>query len=737
MNQLNYFDSTTSHILAELERIDLLIRAQVARARQLHEADREFQGLYISEQEIDDQLQKATGMPAWATVPSALSAAAIHTAVNRMRSEIDARQKESRDRGITLRLAELAQAFELSNFEVDVLLICLAPELDLRYERLYAYLQDDVTKKRPSVDLVLNLLCPSFEAKLEARKYLAGSSCLRRCFLLDLFDDPSQPNPPLLGKFLKVDQRIVDYLHGSEEIEDSLQPFANISRRRVQLKDLILPARVKKCLASWLEARQTGQAAGSMIIYFQGRYGVGKQSAAEALCCESGLGLLSANCRYMLNTDGLNLEKMLRLVQREALLQKSAVYWSGFDILLAEDKDRSLDVFLQALEKSPGLVFLSGQTAWEPQDALHDLAFMRLKIPRPTYAERLQLWQLSLNGSAWPLPEVNTDELAGKFRFSGGQIKDAAATALNLVRGRDLSSGQVTMKDLYRACRLQSNRKLSTLAQKITPHYGWDDIVLPVDRRRQLRELCNYVKYHARVYEQWGFDAKLSLGKGLNALFAGPSGTGKTMAAEIMANELGLDLYKIDLSGVVSKYIGETEKNLGRIFAEAETSNAILFFDEADALFGKRSEIRDAHDRYANIEVSYLLQKMEEYQGVVILATNLRKNMDDAFVRRMHFTVDFPFPGVKDRHRIWQKIWPPETPRSRNLDLDFAARRIAVAGGNIRNIALAAAFLAADDGNVVIMKHLIRATQREYQKIGKVVTAGDFGEYAGYVMHNA
>jgi SpoVK/Ycf46/Vps4 family AAA+-type ATPase len=238
------------------------------------------------------------------------------------------------------------------------------------------------------------------------------------------------------------------------------------------------------------------------------------------------------------------------------------------------------------------------------------------------------------------------------------------------------------------------------------------------------------------VYSEWGFDHKLSLGKGLNILFAGPSGTGKTMAAEIIAHELSLDLYKIDLSTVVSKYIGETEKNLARIFAEAETSNAILFFDEADALFGKRSEVRDSHDRYANIEISYLLQKMEEYEGVVILATNLRKNMDDAFVRRMHFGVEFPFPTEPYRRRIWEGIWPADTPRDPDLDLDFMAQHFEMAGGNIRNIALAAAFLAADDGQTVGMPHLIRATQREYQKMGKVVVEREFGKYAEYVRRN-
>ena len=245
----------------------------------------------------------------------------------------------------------------------------------------------------------------------------------------------------------------------------------------------------------------------------------------------------------------------------------------------------------------------------------------------------------------------------------------------------------------------------------------------------QLVEICNYVKYYHTIYSGWGFGNKLARGKGLDVLFAGPSGTGKTMAAEIMANELGLDLYKIDLSAIVSKYIGETEKNLDRIFREGQTANAILFFDEADALFGKRSEVRDSHDRYANIEIAYLLQKMEEYDGVVILATNLRKNMDEAFARRMHFAVEFPIPEEADRYRIWQGVFPNEAPLADNTDLAFMARQFKITGGNIRNIGLSAAFLAAQDGGSITMENLIWATKREYQKMGKLCTEGDFAQY--------
>jgi SpoVK/Ycf46/Vps4 family AAA+-type ATPase len=724
----DYYATSVQHILAELERIDLLIRVQVMRARQLHQMDSEFQGLYIPEEEVDQILAEPAGMPNWASAPNLSSHTDIRSVLERHSAEIERRKAASKGRGVTLRFDQICHLFDLNLFEAEALLICLAPEIDLRYERLFAYLQDDVTKKRPSVDLVLNMLSPSFEAKLSARKHFDVQASLRKHHLVDLFDDPSHQQPPLLSKYIKIDDRVVNYLHDSDELDARLLPCAQLVNVEARLKELMLPADVKRILTQTGKKQVNTQQ--GVIFYFQGPYGVGKQTAAEALCDELGMGLVSVNLERLAANERLDFDTALRLVQREALLQRAAIYWSRFDTLLLDDRRPLLREFMLTLEGAATITFVAGEITWEPMNALYAIPFLRIKFAQPGYSERVQLWQRFLDGSA-PLGEnLDLGALANKFRFSGGQICDAVATAKNLARKRDPQNGFLREADLYAACRLQSNRKLVELAQKITPNYSWDDIVLPADRLQQLREICNYVKYRSLVYDQWGFDRKLSLGKGLNVLFAGPSGTGKTMAAEIMAGELGLDLYKIDLSTVVSKYIGETEKNLSKIFREAETSNAILFFDEADALFGRRSEIRDSHDRYANIEISYLLQKMEEYEGVVILATNLRKNMDDAFVRRMHFTVEFPFPNEKDRRRIWEKIWPAEVPRSLNLDLDVMAHQHEIAGGNIRNIALAAAFLAASDDEIVDMTHLIRATRREYQKMGKVVTEGEFGKYS-------
>jgi SpoVK/Ycf46/Vps4 family AAA+-type ATPase len=731
---MEHYATSLQHILAELERVDLLIQVQVGGARQMQASDAEFQGLYISEQEVDTLLAQPLGMPRWATVPATLPFE-VKAKLDRLAGEIFRRKEKSARKGIRLRLEELARLFRLTPFDIDVLLICMAPELDLRYERLYAYLQDDVTKKRPSVHLVLNLLCPSFEAKLAARERFSSESPLLKHHLFHLFDDPSHQNPPLLGKYLKVDERVVNYMLDSDEIDTRLLSYVRHTIPQARFDDLLLPSDVKRRLLSLTRDKRTGD--DGLIFYFQGPYGVGKQITAEAICRDMGMGVLAIDGECLLNAEGSSFDEMVHLAARETLLQDAALYWDGFDVLLADDRRASLDMLLRRLEGRRGLTFLAGDITWEPMDALHTKDFVRIEIPRPRSAERVQLWVRSLNGDISLASDVDMSALANKFRFSGGQIRDAAVTARNLARWRDPENGHVTLDDLYSACRLQSNRKLVTLTQKITPHYKWDDIVLPSDRLEQLEEICNYVKYRSLVYDEWGFDSKLSMGKGLNALFAGPSGTGKTMAAEIMAGELGLDLYKIDLSSVVSKYIGETEKNLARIFAEAETSNSILFFDEADALFGRRSEVRDSHDRYANIEISYLLQKMEEYVGVVILATNFRRNMDDAFVRRMHFTIEFPFPNENDRRRIWKQIWPDDMPRSPELDLDFMAGRFEVAGGSIRNIALAAAFLAADDGRVVNISHLIRATQREYQKMGKVMMGDEFGEYAEHVVREA
>jgi DNA polymerase III delta prime subunit len=714
-----HYATSLEHVCAELQRVHMLVRGQIAWARRQHTGEEELQGLVNSEQEVDEMLDREPSFSPSTAATKPVLRAEMADKLERLRTDIAARKAESSKRGILLRLAEIERLFSLDRFEIDCLLVCLAAQLDVRYERLYAYLQDDVTRKRPSVGLLLDLLCPSFDAKLHARRYFRTQSPLIDYKILIPFEDAAQHPATLLGQSLRVDERIVNYILGSDELDPSILPFTRCVKPGTRLEGLVLPDETKDRLSHM--AKTIGS--DPPIFYFQGPYGTGKQAAAEAISHELQLSLLLINLESLLSGQLLSFETDLQLIMREARLRGDALYFAGFALLQTEERVAQRNVMLAQLRHCSNIVFIASEMAWQPTSEMRDVSMIRVEFRRPNYANRVVSWQSELG----PDLACNLDvaALANKFRFTSGEITDAASTARSLARSHG-DSDQPTLDELYEACRLHSSRKLFMLGRKIKPRHTWQDLVLPEDRLRQLQEICNSVRYRSLVFEQWGFDRKLSLGKGLNMLFAGPSGTGKTMAAEIMAGELELDIYKIDLSTVVSKYIGETEKNLARIFAEAEASNAILFFDEADALFGKRSEVRDSHDRYANIEINYLLQKMEEHEGVVILATNFRKNMDHAFVRRMHFTVEFPLPCEADRRRIWEQIWPKETPQSSDLDFDFMARRFEIPGGNIRNVAVAAAFLAASDGGVVSMAHLLHGTRREYQKMGKVVMQGEF-----------
>jgi MoxR-like ATPase len=712
-----YFSNSFEHLTAELQRLDLLIQWQVRRSKQLHRTDEQFRGLYVSEQEVDDMLGAPLGSPRFLTVGDPEDNAATYAAFNRMGNEIAERIAGSALRGISLRLEEIVRLFKLTSFDAGCLLVCLAPEIDPRYERLYSYIQDDVTKKRPSVELVLNLLCPTLNSKLEARKRFECWAPLQHWKMVHRIEDTSQPQGAMLARPLRMDERIVNYLTGSDEIDSQLLPYTEFVTGLSEPCPTLPEAHRSRLIGLSQSIK------GGAILYFHGPSGIGKRECARALSNVAGRGLLTIDLDYLANADHATFQDVIRRAARESRILKASLYCRGFGALLPDERHFVREKLLAELRGLGGLSFLEAETAWEPP-AHAAVPFVSVEFSRLAFAERSRLW-----ASAMPTAGetgLDLEAIAGKFRFTGDQIRDAAATAANLALWRDPFSPRITDSDLYEACRLHSNRKLASLARKINPRHGWDDIILPADRGCHLREICSSVKHRELVFEQWGFDRKLSLGKGLNILFAGPPGTGKTMAAEIMAGELGLDLYKIDLSSLVSKYIGETEKNLARIFSEAETSNAILFFDEADALFGKRSEVRDSHDRYANIEVGYLLQRMEEYEGVVILATNFRKNMDDAFVRRIQFTVEFPFPNEADRKRIWLSIWPETLPIDADVDLDFLAERFELTGGSIKNIALAAAFLAAENGRVVKMTHLLHATRREYQKTGKVVGHAEF-----------
>jgi AAA+ superfamily predicted ATPase len=710
-----------SGLLPALRRLDQVLERAIHAAPAVYgqeAASDPFRGLHINGDEVSRLLNREPGAPTlWAG-----------------EEEVDALTGGVMPENA--RLAWLREAFGLSLFDIDVLLIALASELDLRYERLFAYLQDDVTKKRPSVDLVLNILCPSAEAKLARRAHFAREAPLFLHRLLHLIPDPQQTQPSLLAHYLKVDEQIVRLLLEQGGLDPRLAPFCQMSEPVVSFAKLLVSAELKQALPAL--ARQAQSRQQPLRLHFCGPCEVSKRRVVEALAAELEARLLAVDLAHLLAST-TDVAQTFYLVFREAWFQDAILYLDNVDVLCSDERSSQRQHLLDALQEHVGITILAGARSWTPVGR-NPLGVLTIPFSIPGFAERQACWRTNLATEGITLTDQEVDVLADRFRLLPDQIAEAVATTCHQVRWRRAAQSPAesgatrfefpTLSDFLASARAQSNQDLAAFAYKITPQYTWTDIVLPADAVTQLREMCQRVAQRHRVLGEWGFGRKLSLGKGANALFAGPSGTGKTMAAEIIANELGLDLYRIDLSGVVSKYIGETEKNLDRIFTTAENANAILFFDEADALFGKRSEVRDSHDRYANIEISYLLQKMEQYEGVTILATNLRQNLDESFVRRLAFTVNFPFPDEADRRRIWGGIWPPETPMAVELDLDLLAHQFKLSGGNIKNIALAAAFLAAEDGGAVTMTHVIQATRREYQKLGKQLGAAELGVFA-------
>ncbi len=610
--------------------------------------------------------------------------------------------------------AKLATHFALSPFDIDVILIALAPEFDLKYERIYSFLQNDITRRLPSIDLTLNLLCETAEEKFIQRLRFSTDAPLIHKGLITLNNDSQQTHSPLLSHSLKLDNKLVRWLQGDTGMDYQLASFCRCIEPHISLGQLFLdPNTIVSLMA--MGTKVSSQMA--FKFYFHGRTGAGKRSIAEALAGQHALNLLCVDLQGALRSTEDFAVICMRL-SREAWFQDALVFIENVDALNVDENTYQLECLRKFVEDYAGLIVLSGKDPeWVARNGFSVL--ISLPVNLPGYIDRQSLWRGHLKDA----DVENTDIaiLAQQFRLSPGQIAAACRSVITQTNWNAVTSkdNNISLNDLMQAARNQSGHLLTKLARKVTLNYRWEDLVLPEDQRLQLQEICIQFTHRHIVYGNWGFDRKLSLGRGLNVLFAGSPGTGKTMAAEVIANELGLDLYKIDLAQVVSKYIGETEKNLDRIFTAAEDANAILFFDEADALFGKRSEVKDAHDRYANIEVGYLLQKMETYEGIAILATNLRDHLDDAFVRRMQFIVEFPFPDEYYRQRIWEVMFPQKAPLGEDVDFQVLAREIRVAGGNIKNIGLASAFYAASDGGIIQMRHLLRAAHREHQKLGR------------------
>ncbi len=618
-------------------------------------------------------------------------------------------------------LVLLGQQLGLSSFEQDILLLCAAPELDMRVASLCAQAQGDVNRSYPTFALALALFDePIWDA-------LSPDRPLRYWRLIEI----SQPGgTPLTASPLRADERMVSYLKGLNRLDDRLStvlfavPAGDVTALAPSQLDV-----VNEVLWHW---QHTPALTGLPVAQLLGTDPASKLLVAQALAAVLNRDL------YRVGVDRLaaqaaELETLVRLWQRESRLLPLLLYVDAQSADgAAPDAYAALDRFLVRTADIGGAILLGVRDALP---RINSAAFA-VDVAKPTAPEQKSTWidalhQLAQAANAtWDEAAVamTGGRLAAQFSLNVPEIYTLAGSVMAAGGAPGTRAGRSAERPLderlWEVCRATTRPQLDTLAQRLEPKATWDDLVVPEEGARLLRQIAVQVRQRSRVYDDWGFAAKMNRGLGISALFAGESGTGKTMAAEVIANDLQLNLYRIDLSAVVNKYIGETEKNLRRLFDAAEDGGAILFFDEADALFGKRSEVKDSHDRYANIEINYLLQRVEAYRGLAILATNMKSALDPAFMRRLRFIVTFAFPGVAERKLMWQKVFPPQTPTDA-LDYDRLAR-LNVTGGNIHSIALSAAFTAAQANAAVNMPIVLAAARTEMRKLEKPINEADF-----------
>ncbi len=645
------------------------------------------------------------------------------------RQAIDAKRAASNAE--VLPLDAIAARLGLTGVDLDILELCLAQALHAGVGNFFAYVNNSAANTALTPRVLETVFGYDLSAGLELRSRLAPSAPLRSNHLIEVHEDPGHD---YFRTAIVLSKRMPEYLSGEFLLDPATAKYLRFVPP-VSFEDLPLPAERITELQN-ISKHATTPSDGGTLIAFYGAHGNARVSSVAAICAAADLPLLRCDLPELLESASREeLEHGIQLALREAMLMGSALVFANLPASTeGEGAAGSEDIFrmlARALGDFSGVCFV---TCAERPPALvaSKIALVELHFSNPDYALRSQLWARALERYPELGGSLGPDDLAARYALTGGQIERAAreASVQRMLTGETLSARDA----LLGACHSSNSRNLEELATRVDSKFEWSDIVLPREPQQQLREICTHMIFREQVYGEWGYESKLGAGRGLNVLFSGPPGTGKTMAAGIIAKELGLALYKIDLASVVSKYIGETEKNLSKIFREAAQSQAVLFFDEADALFGKRGEVNDAHDRYANIETSYLLQKMEEYEGVTILATNLSQNMDDAFTRRLHFIVDFPMPDREDRERIWRLAFPDEAPFAREPDFSFLAERLKLSGANIKNIALHAAFYAAADGAAIEMSHIARAARREYDKEGRPMPRADmeaFRELAG------
>ncbi len=616
-------------------------------------------------------------------------------------------RKSMREKEIVIAMEYVIHAFGLTNFESFLVILAWAAQIDHEIGLVISAMNEYQGVKGPTIHFCARLYTLEKAEAVELKR-----ECVARKELLSwLFAgmESGQSGELFLEKGLRLDDRIFTYLQDYGSLDDELKMYVDYTYHPEP--ELWIQEEIQTSIR-----RSSGQ---KRRIFLFGEYGSGKKYQASAFCQAIGREMLVVRGN-VLPDSAYDLAKLVRILKRETVLRGNAVLCFAD---LPEDREISAHL-LQELGEWEEPVFFTSVFKSLAKLQNNGNRMIHIEIPETSTEERLILWKHVLKEEEIP-EDFDLLFLADKYQLTPGAIVTSAEEYENRL---EMEGRTVEAKWLLEACRNRLEHSLGDDAVRIQAQYQWEDLVLPVFQKKMLQDACDQVMYHHQVYHLWKFGEKIAYGKGVSMIFYGPPGTGKTMAAQVMANRLGMELYRVDMASVMSKYIGESEKKLGNIFKQAAKSQSILFFDEADALFGKRTEQRDSNDKYANASTAYLLQKIEEYEGVMILATNLLQNFDNAFLRRFKYVIEFPFTDTERRQKIWERVFPSEVPKEA-LDVQFLAEEYKFSGSQIKNVAVAAAFLAAAKKEQVTMKHVLTAVQRELAKTGKKMIASDFGSY--------
>jgi hypothetical protein len=609
----------------------------------------------------------------------------------RVEQHLVRRLEETSRAGATTPLLAIQQAVGLSEFETDLLLLSALAEEPGGWTALFSFLADNPTIRRPTVNLALNM------AQCVDRQGAALQRLMEGGLLGYQLVRLHPPEVPLADRVFVLPAETWLGLNGIDAVDPVLR--SSLSRVARPLGPPVLPVELEARVRALAQHGKAGEPVRAVLV---GLGGTGRRTAARWIAAQSRVPLVEVRLPPGEPPAGWG----------AAVVCHALVRGAGLLLTASPSPGESVTVDLRVPPSVPCFLVLPERT--DVRGELFEGA-VRLELPFPGVRERQVLWSraMSLAGSGTPEPDL----LARRFRLSGGEIR--AVTEMAIERARLDRRATISLGDLTGAVRERPSIRMESLARRRQPRVGWKDLILPDGMLEQLRELAGRVRHRDRIYEEWGIAAHGGRQTSVLALFSGPSGTGKTLAAEVIASQLELDLYCVDLSQVVSKYIGETEKNLARVFDAAEGTSAVLFFDEADGVFGKRTETRDSHDRYANLEVSYLLARLETFNGLAILASNLRQNIDAAFLRRMDFLLEFTHPDIEARQKLWERHLTSRAPLEPDIDVAALASTFPVSGAHIRNVVVGAAFLAAEGGSPLGQAHLLAAMRREYEKLGK------------------